>query len=58
MHSSWTGFAGRLRQGVTPATCPRAGHGICWTLTAESKAEALAELPPPVAARTIAMEVR
>ena len=58
LHASWTGFTGRLRQGVTAATCPRSGHGICWTLTAESKDDALAELPPPVAARTVAVVVR
>jgi hypothetical protein len=58
LHGSWTGFAGRLIQGVTVTTCSHADHGICWTLTAESEADALAQLPAPVAARTTAMVVR
>lgn len=57
VHASWSGFASRLRQGVTAATCPRAGHGVWWAVSAASAPEALTHLPAPVAARTRAIAV-
>ena len=57
MHRSWHGYAGRLRQGVTAATCAGHGHAIWWGLRARSESEALAELPATVAQGTQAIRV-
>jgi hypothetical protein len=57
LHASWNGFAGRLRQGVTDATCARSDHSIWWAVHAASEAEALCHLPAPVAATTRAIAV-
>ena len=57
IHASWSGFAGRLRQGVTAGTCARSGHGIWWALDAADETNALAQLPRLVAERTRAIAV-
>lgn len=53
----WRGFASPLRHTDAMATCASGGHDIWWVVDAGDAAAALAQLPPYVAARTVAVPV-
>jgi hypothetical protein len=50
--ASFKGYESPLRRRPTIASCRTGGHSIWWTVRAESAADALAQLPFFVAART------
>lgn len=50
--AAWNGFESPLRRRAVPASCLSGDHSIYWTVEAASEREALATLPPFVAART------
>jgi hypothetical protein len=56
--ASWKGFRSPLRQGRPLGSCATGGHRLWWTVEAADEDAALAQLPPYVAARTHAEEVR
>jgi hypothetical protein len=56
--AAWQGFDSPLRRGRAPSTCLAGGHGVWWRVEAPDAAGALALLPPYVAERTTAIEVR
>jgi hypothetical protein len=56
--ASWKGFGSPLRHGRPLGSCANGGHRMWWTVRAADKASALSQLPPYVAERTIADEVR
>jgi hypothetical protein len=49
---SFKGYESPLRHEATLASCRSGGHGIWWTVEAESEAAALRMLPAYVAERT------
>jgi hypothetical protein len=55
---SWDGFESPLLPGRPPATCRQASHTQTWMLEADDPTAALALLPPMVADRTDAIEIR
>jgi hypothetical protein len=55
--AAWKGFESPLRNGTTMGSCLSGGHEIWWELRAHTAGEALARLPPYVAARTEAIRV-
>ncbi len=57
-YAAWNGFESPLRHGEALASCGRSGHRIFWTVEARDEREALAQLPPYLASRTEAAEVR
>lgn len=56
--AAWKGFASPLRHGRPLGSCATGGHSIWWTVEAADRAAALSLLPPYVAQRTVAEEVR
>jgi hypothetical protein len=56
--AAWAGFASPLRHTMVPSTCLDGGHGLYWTVEATDEAAALTLLPPYVADRTAAIQVR
>lgn len=55
--ASFRGHDSLLRHRSTLASCRSGGHAIWWTVDAEDDAEALAQLPSYVAARTTVARV-
>jgi hypothetical protein len=56
--AAWRGFDSPLRGASALASCLTGRHTVCWTLRAESRADAHGLLPAFVAARTEVVEVR
>jgi len=56
--ASWKGFRSPLRDSRPLGSCAIGGHRIWWTVEAVDRTAALAQLPPFVATRTFADEVR
>jgi hypothetical protein len=56
--ASWKGFASPLRHSRPLGSCATGGHRLWWTTEAVNGNAALAQLPPYVARRTLADEVR
>ena len=56
--AAWRGFDSPLRGGDPLGSCISGGHGMWWIVQASDGQAALAQLPPYVAERTIAEEVR
>ncbi|HEX8854929.1 MAG TPA: hypothetical protein VF752_04960 [Thermoleophilaceae bacterium] len=56
--SAWKGFCSPLRHGHPLGSCLTGGHRIWWTVEAGDSASALGQLPPYVAERTVAEQVR
>jgi hypothetical protein len=55
--AAWKGFSSPLRTRTTIGSCLWGRHEIWWELDAAGAQEALAHLPPYVAARTEAIRV-
>ena len=55
--ASFKGHDSPLRHQPTLASCSFGGHGIWWTVEAESEADALRQLPYYVAVRTNAARI-
>jgi hypothetical protein len=55
--ASWRGFESPLRRHPTIGTCANGGHALWWTVEAEDRDRALAQLPPYMAERTKVSEV-
>lgn len=56
--AAWHGYTSPLRDMPTMASCLEGSHRLWWQVEAESAEQALALLPPFVAERTEAAEVR
>ena len=56
--AAWKAFPSPLRHGRPLGSCPTGGHRLWWIVEAADSAAALAQLPPYVAERTVAEEVR
>lgn len=56
--AAWRGFESPLRRRTTTGTCVLGGHELWWDVDAPSPVAALAMLPPFVAERSQAVEVR
>jgi hypothetical protein len=56
--AAWKGFSSPLRHGRPLGSCGTGGHRLWWTVEAANHTAALALLPPYVALRTAAEEVR
>ena len=56
--AAWRGFESPLRRRSVLASCVRGGHTLFWFVEAPDVSSALAHLPPFVAERTEATEVR
>jgi hypothetical protein len=56
--AAWRGFDSPLRRHKTVGTCAKGGHELWWTVEADSRRAALAQLPEFVAERTQVVEVR
>ena len=56
--AAWHGYESPLRRRSTVGTCHSGGHALWWQVEASSRAHALAQLPPFLAERTEALEVR
>ena len=56
--ASWKGFRSPLRNSRPLGSCATGGHRLWWTVEAADQVAALAQLPPYIAARTCADEVR
>jgi hypothetical protein len=56
--AAWRGFDSPLRGGRPLDSCISGGHEMWWIVQAADSAAALAQLPPYVAERTIAEQVR
>jgi hypothetical protein len=56
--ASWKGFRSPLRESRPLGSCATGGHRMWWTVDAPDLSAALAQLPPYVARRTCADEVR
>ena len=56
--ASWKGFRSPLRDSRPLGSCATGGHRIWWTVEAPDRSAALAQLPPYVATKTYAEEVR
>jgi hypothetical protein len=55
--AAWKAFPSPLRHSRPLGSCALGGHRLWWTVDAADRAAALAQLPPYVAARTVAEEV-
>jgi hypothetical protein len=55
--AAWNGFDSPLRHAPGLASCASGGHTIYWTVEATNTQQALALLPPYLAARTEIEEV-
>jgi hypothetical protein len=56
--AAWRGFSSPLRHRSAASTCLAGGHAIWWRVEAADRDAALALLPPYVAERTTATQVR
>jgi hypothetical protein len=56
--AAWHGFESPLRSKPVLSSCVRGGHRLYWFVEADDVSAALAQLPPFVAERTEATEVR
>ena len=56
--AAWRGFESPLRHRTVLSSCVRGGHRLFWLIEADDAPSALAQLPPFVAQRTEATEVR
>jgi hypothetical protein len=56
--ASWKVYRSPLRHGRPLGSCATGGHRVLWIVEAADRAAALAQLPPYVAQRTVAEEVR
>jgi hypothetical protein len=56
--AAWNGFDSPLRHQPAASTCLTGAHAVWWRAHAENAATALALLPPYVAERTTALEIR
>jgi hypothetical protein len=56
--AAWKGFRSPLRHSRPLGSCASGGHRMWWTVEAADPAGALGQLPPYVAERTTAHEVR
>jgi hypothetical protein len=56
--AAWKAFESPLAGGRPLGSCMSGGHGVWWIVRAPDLEAALAQLPPYVAARTVAEEVR
>jgi hypothetical protein len=56
--ASWRGFCSPLRRSRPLGSCATGGHRMWWTVEATDSVGALTQLPPYVAKRTVADEVR
>jgi hypothetical protein len=56
--AAWKAFPSPLRRGHPLGSCATGGHQVWWIVEAADSAAALSQLPPYVAERTIAEEVR
>jgi hypothetical protein len=56
--AAWKGFASPLRHSRPLGSCASGGHRVWWTVEADDRAAALAQLPPYVADRTVVHDVR
>jgi hypothetical protein len=56
--AAWRGFESPLAGGRPLGSCISGCHGVWWIVRAPDLEAALAQLPPYVAARTVAEEVR
>jgi hypothetical protein len=56
--AAWKAFPSPRRHGRPLGSCASGGHRLWWTVEAANLGAALAQLPPYVAERTIAEEVR
>jgi hypothetical protein len=56
--AAWRGFVSPLRHGRPLGSCTNGGHHVWWTVDAANAEAALLLLPPYVARRTVAEEVR
>lgn len=56
--AAWKAFPSPLRHSRPLGSCTTGGHGMWWTVQAADRAAALAQVPPYVADRTVADEVR
>jgi hypothetical protein len=57
-YAAWRGFESPLRGQHAIASCASGDHRMFWTVQANSPGEALNQLPPYLAQRTHASEVR
>lgn len=57
-YAAWRGYDSRLRGLDAMASCATGDHRIYWTVDADNAHEALTQLPPYLAERTHASEVR
>ena len=55
--AAWRGFASPLRRHPALGSCAAGGHALWWTVEAASERDALAQVPPFVAARTTVEQV-
>ena len=56
--AAWHGFDSPLRSKKVLSSCVRGGHRLYWFVEADDASAALAQLPPFIAERTEATEVR
>jgi hypothetical protein len=56
--AAWKGFPSPLRHSRPLGSCAAGGHHVWWFVEAADAEAALAQLPPYVAERTTAQEVR
>jgi hypothetical protein len=56
--AAWLGFDSPLRGEAAASTCLQGGHALWWRVEAADRQVALALLPPYIAARTEAIQVR
>jgi hypothetical protein len=56
--AAWRGFDSPLRGRPAASTCREGGHALWWRVEAASRHAALEQLPPFVARRTEAIQVR
>lgn len=56
--AAWHGFDSSLRHRAASSTCLAGGHCLLWRVDVPGADDALALLPPFVAARTAVVEVR
>lgn len=55
--AAWRGYDSPLRHRAALATCAEGGHELWWTVQAADPSAALAQLPPYLAERSVALEV-
>jgi hypothetical protein len=58
VYAAWQGYDSPLRGLAAMASCAVGDHRIYWTVDADNAQEALRQLPPYLAERTHASEVR